>query len=236
MDEAALLSILTEHQVLTALHTLESVTVKKQVVDGLRERIEQGELENAVRDYIAENPWLIDPKWDTYKVERAMKKVVDPEATKRFSSEMLDKRLDLVLASGPQLLVLEFMKPGLKLDGDHLSRFELYVNGLRNSVESATGSEFRQVAGTIVADRIEEDPAITAKLRDMAGDQKFALTWQLLLERSGKHWAEFFEALVERTPDDPRIAELRAAAEAHSEAEIAHSRSADAGAPKAHAA
>jgi Histidine kinase-, DNA gyrase B-, and HSP90-like ATPase len=219
MDEAALLSILTEHQVLTALHTLESVTVKKQVVDGLRQRIENGELENAVRDYIGENPWLIEPKWETYRVEKSLGKIVEEEAKKRFSKEMLDKRLDLVLASGPQLLVLEFMKPGLTLDGDHLSRFELYINALRSNVETNTGDDFKYVTGIIVADRIDKDAALRKKIQDMEGDQKFALEWDRLLQRAGKHWAEFFDALVERTPNDPRVAELRAAAEPNAQAE-----------------
>jgi hypothetical protein len=209
MDEGALLSILVEHQALSALHTAEAVKVKKQVVDGLRERIEAQDLENAVRNYIAENPWLIDPKWETYRVEKALKSVIEEAAKKRFSEEMLDKRLDLVLSSGSHVLVLEFQRPGNKIDGDHLSRFELYVNTIRANVEANTAGPHNQVTGYIVADKIEADAAVVKKVQDMADHGMFAMDWKTLLDKASHHWAEFFEAVVERSPDDPRVQSLR---------------------------
>lgn len=209
MTEEALLSILVEHQALSALHTAEAVKVKKQVVDGLRERIEAKDLENAVRDYIAENPWLIDPKWETYRVEKALKTVIEEAAKARFSEDMLDKRVDLVLSSGSHVLVLEFMRPGNKLDGDHLSRFELYVNTIRANVEANTAGPHDQVTGYIVADKIEADAAVVKKVQDMATHGMFAMDWKTLLDKASHHWAEFFEAVIERSPDDPRVQSLR---------------------------
>jgi hypothetical protein len=209
MSEGDLLSILLEHQALNALSTAETVKVKKQVIDGLRERIEGKELENAVRDYIAESPWLIDPKWETYKVEKALKNVVDDAAKKRFSPEMLDKRVDLVLASGSHVLLLEFQKPGNKIDGDHLSRFGLYVNAIRAHVEANTGGPHSQVTGYIVADRIEDDAAVSKTIQDMARNEMYAMDWKTLLDGASRHWAEFFDAVVERSPDDPRVLRLK---------------------------
>lgn len=223
MSEDDLLGILTEHKVLTALNTAEAVRAKKQVIDGLRERIDGKELENAVRDFIAENPWLIDPKWETFKVETSLKKFVEDEANKRFSKEMLEKRVDLVLGSGNQLLVLEFMRPGLKLDGDHLGRFDLYVNTLKKHVQANTAGQYQYVTGYIVADALEKDAAISEKIIEMAVYGKFAIDWDSLLDAASGHWQEFFDALVERAPDDPRMQNLRgdssADAEAQTEAE-----------------
>jgi hypothetical protein len=209
MTENDLLSILLEHQALDALSTAETVKVKKQVIDGLRERIEAKDLENAVRDYIAKSPWLIDPKWESYRVEKALKNVIDEAAQKRFSKEMLDKRVDLVLASGDHLLVLEFQKPGNKIDGDHLSRFALYVNAIRAHVDANTGGPHKRVTGYIVADKIEDDPAVGKMIQDMAKSGMFAMAWKTLLDIASRHWAEFFEAVVERSPDDPRVQNLR---------------------------
>jgi len=103
------------------------------------------------------------------------------------------------------------MKPGFKLDGDHLNRFELYINALRNSVQTATGQDFRDVTGVIVADSIEEDAAIAEKIKSMERDGKLALSWNLLLQGAAGRWGEFFSVLMERAPDDPRVADLRAA-------------------------
>jgi Histidine kinase-, DNA gyrase B-, and HSP90-like ATPase len=210
MSEQDLLAILMEHQVLTALHTAEAVQAKRQVVLGLRDRIRRNELENAVRDYIATNPWLIDPKWETFRVEKSLKKLVDEAAKQRFSADMLNGRVDLVLASGEQLLVLEFMRPGLKLNGDHLSRFEYYVNAIRTSVQANTAGPYRSVMGYLVADRIDEDQALLSTIETMAANGKFAIEWERLLGQAANHWGDFFEALVERAPDDPRIRELSA--------------------------
>ena len=209
MSEPELLSILMEHQVLTALHTAEAVRAKKEVVEGLRERIRRKELENAVRDFIAENPWLIDPKWETFRVEKTLKKLVEETAKQRFSKEMLESRVDLVLSSGEQLLVLEFMRPGLTLNGDHLGRFSLYVNALRANVQANNAGPFRTVSGYIVADRLEKDAALAQEIDTMASDNKFALDWESLLDGASRHWGDFFEALAERAPDDPRMDKLR---------------------------
>ncbi len=56
MDEGILLSLLAEAQVLNALHIAEAVRAKVEIIGGLRKCIEERDLENAVRDYIAENP------------------------------------------------------------------------------------------------------------------------------------------------------------------------------------
>jgi hypothetical protein len=210
MTEPDLLSILIEHQVLTALHTAEAVKVKKEVVDGLRDRIHAKELENAVRDYIAENPWLIDPKWETFRVEKSLGKLLAETAKERFSDDMLKKRLDLVLASGTQLVVLEFMRPDVTANFDHVSRFEAYVNALRVNVETNTGGPFKTVTGYLIADRLEDDAALAKKIVNLATDGMFAMDWVTLLEQASAHWREFFDALVDRAPEDPRIVELQA--------------------------
>lgn len=209
MSEEDLLAILVEHQALSALHTAEAVKVKKQVVDGLRERIEAQDLENAVRNYIAENPWLIDPKWETYRVEKALSSVIEEAAKKRFDADMLKGRVDLILSSGSHLLVLEFMRPDKTIDADHLNRFELYVNTIRTNVEANTAGSHDRVTGFIVADKIDRDPAVVKKIQSLARDDMFAMDWKTLLDGASHHWGEFFDAVVERSPDDPRVQSLR---------------------------
>jgi hypothetical protein len=209
MSEGDLVEILSEHQVLTALHMAEAVKAKQRVVMGLRDRIRGRELENAVRDYIARDPWLIAPEWETFKVEMSLKRMLGEKAAAEFSEEMMRGRVDLVLASGEHLLVLEFMRPGLKLDRDHISRFGYYIDAIRNAVEAETGGDFKRVTGYIVADRIEEDAAIVRTLQRMAGDGMYGKSWETLLDQATAKWREFFEILVERAPDDPRIRDLR---------------------------
>ena len=88
MDETVLLALLAEAQVLNALHVAEAVKAKVDIIEGLRRRIVERDLENAVRDYIAENPWLLSPQWETFKVEISVKSLLTPSGhrsqTRRF--------------------------------------------------------------------------------------------------------------------------------------------------------
>jgi hypothetical protein len=208
MSESDLVTILAEHQVLTALHTAEAVKAKKRVVDGLRQRIHDRELENAVRDYIASDPWLISPRWETFQVERSLKSLLDETAAQEMSEDMLRGRVDLVLSSGDHLLVLEFMRPGLRIDRDHLTRFQFYVRALREAIESNTAGPFKRITGFIVADDIQRDPVIQRTIREMEREDMLAQDWARLLDGASAQWHEFFDILVERVPTDDRLQSL----------------------------
>ena len=210
MDEKELLDILVEAQVLTALHTAEAVRAKLDLIAGLNERIAKRELENAVRDYIADNAWLIDPIWETFQVEKSIENVVKLALQKAEldGEDDWQKRIDLILSSGDQLLVVEFMRPGITIDYDHISRFELYVRTLETELRANTASPFKRVAGYLVADRLSRNPTFLNKLQALARDQMFALDWKTLLLRSAAKWKDFLAVLVARAPEDERLMQL----------------------------
>lgn len=172
MDADVLVSVLSEHQVLTALHVAEAVKLKLDVVDGLRRRIAARDLENAVRDYIAGNPWLISPNWETFQVERRIGFLVEDALEKSGISGDIDwhGRVDLVLSSGAQLLILEFMRPGLTVDRNHIDRFQRYVDILRTRVGVNTDLGFRDITGLLVADRLHRNPEDQKAIDRMAAD------------------------------------------------------------------
>ena len=212
MDEAILLSLLAETQVLSALHIAESVKAKVEIIEGLRKRIDERELENAVRDYIAENPWLLSPQWETFKVETSVRHLVDEaaaEAKVDADDEAGNKRVDLVLSSGDQLLVVEFMRPGLTVDREHVNRYQEYVDILRSKIISNTEHDFKIVSGLLVADRLNRRAGMDGVLKRLADDNMNAIEWKGLLRRAGMQWKEFLNVLVARAPEDERLAELR---------------------------
>ena len=211
MDEGVLLNLLAEAQVLNALHVAEAVRAKVEIVAGLRKRIEDRDLENAVRDYIAENPWLLSPEWETFKKETSVKKLV-AEAAKEAGlddDERWKKRVDLVMSSGRQLLIVEFMRPGLTVDRDHINRYQEYIDVLRSSVAKNTELDFRTVSGLLVADRLDRKRGMDETLKRLAQDDMRALEWHGLLERAEAQWEEFLTVLVERAPEDDRLVALR---------------------------
>ncbi|HEJ7011167.1 TPA: ATP-binding protein [Serratia marcescens] len=211
MDENKLLSMLIEANTIQALHTAESVKAKLDTIRGLEDRIRNRQLENAVRDYIANNPWLISPKWETFAKERNVEHIAQEAAVESGIDRASDfnGRVDLVLSSGEHLLVLEFMRPGLKIDRDHVSRFEDYVNTFRAHISCSSGSPFNRVTGYLVADDfVKKSPTFILKLQQMKHEGMETLTWLDLLSEAKRQWKEFLDHLAERAPSDQRIKAL----------------------------
>ncbi len=209
MDGDKLLKVLLESRVITYLHAAERVKVQLNLLDGLKQRIERRELENAVRDFIARHPWLVSPEWETYQIERSVSHLVE-EAT--AESEIRDHedwrgRVDLALSSGNHLLILEFMRPGVIADWDHINRFNRYVSILREKV-TANASKFKRVTGLLVADKLERRAGVPGLLRQIRNDDMDAMDWNSLLGKARAQWREYFTILVSRAPDDERMQAL----------------------------
>ena len=208
-SETQLMSVLVEAQALTALNIAEAVKTKILTIGGLKLRIQKRELETAVRDFIAVNPWLIAPTWETFRVERSVINLLNEiSAEAGLTAAEWKGRVDLALCSGTHLLILEFMRPGLKLDWDHLGRFERYVRKLRKAVSANTGGRFRTVTGYIIADEIDKDSAVIDKIEAMQKEDMLALDWRTLFSKALAQWEEFLEALADRAPGDERIKAL----------------------------
>ncbi|RAG83788.1 hypothetical protein DN069_20325 [Streptacidiphilus pinicola] len=206
MDSEALVAILMQSQVMSALHAAERVKSQLNLIVGLEERVKRRALELEVRDYIAEHPWLIQPRWDTFKVERGIDPLVK-EVAKAVYGDAWNARVDLVLSSGSQLLVVEFMRPGLKADWDHLNRYERYVTRLRTAV-IASDSQFRMVTGLLVADHIDRAADVASKVQTLRSQDMDATDWPGLLRQARRQWEAYFDILRDRAPDDSRMQQL----------------------------
>lgn len=202
LAEGELLRLLVEANVLTALNTAEAVKTKLLTVKRLRDRIERRELELAVRDFIADNAWLIDPEWETFRKERTVGKLLEDAAGEAgLTGEGYRGRVDLAMASGRHLLILEFVRPGQKVDWDHLSRFKRYVRNIRRRVRANTGGRFQRVTGYLVADKLDVDPALQDEIEEMQNDDMFAMEWNELLARAASRWRDFLHVLGMRADD-----------------------------------
>jgi len=209
MSEEQFLAILMEAQVLTALNVAEAVRTKLLAIAGLKERIDKRDLELAVRNYIAVNPWMISPQWETFRIEKRVTKLVSDLATEtHLNDEQYRGRVDLVLSSGSHLLVLEFIRPGLRMDWDHLSRFMLYIQSIRSAIEANTGGPFTRVSGYAVADRLDAHAPIVRQIESMRRDDMYAMDWQTLLNEAIAAWEEYLVTLAGRAPTDSRLQAL----------------------------
>jgi Histidine kinase-, DNA gyrase B-, and HSP90-like ATPase len=215
MTAEHLIDLLVEANVLTALNAYEAIKTKLTLIQGLEELIEKGELENAVRDYIAENPWLVSPRWETFKKEISIKKLLNElSIEKKIDPEKeWNRRIDLILASNDTLLILEFMQPGKLLDRDHLGRFEYYINSVRNYLQANTALPYKHCIGYLVASKVDKDPAFVLSLKNRASEGMNCMDWRSLLSQAEAQFRDLLDILKERVPDDARLKQLQQAAD-----------------------
>ena len=209
VDADEFVGLLGETQIIAALNVAEAVRAKLDAVAGLKQRIEARELENQLRDYIAANPWLLSPELETFKKEVGVRTIVEDAArTAGFLEEDYRGRVDLVLSAGGQLVVLEFMRPGLRLNWDHLQRFERYTIIIREAIRANTGLDFTSVTGYVIADRMEGDAANRAKIEEMKSNGMYAMDWPSWVDRAVAQWRDYIRILATRAPEDARLRKL----------------------------
>ena len=208
LDESEFINILAESDVLSSLNIAESVKTKVIAIGELKQRVMAHELENKVRDYIYNNPWIIHPKWEQFKKERSLEKLIADLGAKVFKGEEpYDGRVDLALSAGSDLLLIEFMRPGLELDFDHLDRLNRYVMEIRNAIKSRKGEKFHTMHNAyVVADKKITDSVMDDRIEELADKGILIQTWDGLIANALAQWGDMLELLKARHPDDKRIA------------------------------
>ena len=206
LSESDLLSILVETNVVTALNVAEAVRTKVAALAQLEERVEKRALERDVRDHVANNPWMISPEWEYYRKEKRVSHIAkEAAASAGLTDEEYRGRVDLLLSSGEHLLVLEFMRPGLALDEDHLNRCANYVSRIRADVKGLTGMPFTSVSGLIVADKIVSKPHMVEIIKVYSRSDIRLIDWQSMIKNARAGHEEFLRILGNRAPDDERL-------------------------------
>lgn len=202
-------ALLAEESVLSALNIAEAVTSKIHAVQKLLEHIDSKTLENDLRDYIAEQPWLISPQYETYSKETTLRETFKKNLKDTYINPGdLDKRTDLILRRDDHLVVVEFMRPGLKIDWDHLDRFQKYIRAIESYIEANTGLKLNRVTGLIVADSISDKGAVIKQVQALEKSGLLALDWRSLLSTALEKWKDYLRSLSTRQQEDPRFKKL----------------------------
>lgn len=205
LNEAGLLELLTEANAITALHTAETVKAKLIAIEGLEKRIINKELENAVRDYIAKNPWLISPRWETFAKEKSVDNICQQAGAQALGDDAFTGRVDLILSSDKQLLLLEFMRPGITLDRDHIDRFNEYIDIIEEQVLANSALGFDRISGYLIADNLTKRVGMGKAIQSMKSRDRYAMTWPTLISQAKHQWRDFLDHVKLRAPDDKRV-------------------------------
>ena len=208
-DEQEFLEMLSEADILTALNIAESVKTKILSIGELKQRVISKQLENKVRDYIYEHPWIIQAKWESFKKERSVKELIKDLGKKHLDNQGFNGRVDLALSAGSNLLLIEFMRPGLEIDTDHLDRINYYVMDVRNCLDKETGGTIKYLEKAyLIADSKKDNELIHKRIKQLKEDGILVMTWSTLIEEALKQWRDYLDLLKQRNPEDKRIQEL----------------------------
>ena len=101
--------------------------------------------------------------------------------------------------------MLEFMRPGLKVDRGHLDRFNEYLDIIQENIEASTGLGFDHITGYLVADELLKPIGIAQRLKTMKDQDRYAMSWNDLIAQAKHQWKEFLEHIKQRAPDDTRV-------------------------------
>ena len=210
LDEAQLLEILSEAQVLTSLNIAEAIRTKVAAIGELKRLVATRELETKVRDYIYANPWIVNPIWESYSKEESVKNLIKRLADENLKNDdVFNGRVDLALSAGADLLLIEFMRPGLQVDRDHLDRLNYYVSEVRNAIEGETGGTIQHAdKAYLIADTIRESQSVHNRIQQLSKENIFVLSWDGLIEQALSQWRDHLALLKSRFPEDKRIQAL----------------------------
>ena len=209
LDPDNFLEMLMETNVISALNIAETIKTKIIAIEQLKILVKEKRLEKDVRDHLAKNPWILSPKWDTFKIESSIYNIINTALeTTQSQKDGYRGRVDLTLSSGNQLIVVEFMRPGLTLDWEHVERFDRYVREIKAGIDSNTATLFKDVTGVIVADILNKTPAMVDRIQSLKRDSMLVYSWDTLLDNAKSEYREYIKILAERGGGDHRMEAL----------------------------
>lgn len=205
--------LLSEAKVVNALNLAEAVNLKLEAISTLRQKVEDNALENELRDFLGENPWLLHQKWETFQVERAVRIILDEAAaqaglTVEETDDEYRGRVDLALSGGDHLLVVELIRPGKTIDYNHLDRCNRYVLNIREQIQNRTELGIKHVTGLVVGDNIENGRAVAQRIEQLEADDITVYDWPTLIGKTEADWHEYQQIMWSMVPEnDPRRGE-----------------------------
>ena len=193
----AVIELFHQWEILDALELMQVARGRLETISKFRELMATGARdEEFVHDFISNNPWVLEPRWDYVDNE--------PECTdhlrENYPSERIhdnpEERLQLLcLGYGETLNIVEILDPTQEIQRRHLEGLEIYVDNLRGEIQT-DDENYRGVHGYIVGDKISE--AAEQKAQRLEGDEIFARTYEEMQEIAENTFDQFLKVFEER--------------------------------------
>jgi len=208
------LGLFRQWEVLDALELMQVARGRLETIEKFRLLIDtDAKNEEWVHEFISENPWVLEPRWDYVDDEQELSDQLQENFPAEDYHDNPNSRLQLLcLGYGETVNVVEILQPGQTIERRHLENLEVYVDYLRNEVRSQDNS-YRGVNGYVIGGDVSE--IAERKAERLEGDELYARSYdqmQSIAENTFEQFLEVFERRAESTGDErlmERVEELR---------------------------
>ena len=198
-------------EVLDALELMQVARGRLETISKFRELMETGASdERFIHEFISDNPWVLEPRWDYVDNEPEFSGQLQESYPPGEIHEDSEDRLEILcLGYGETLNIIEILKPPTKITRRNLENLELYVDDLRDQIQS-DDEDYRGVNGYIIGGSISD--SAEQKVNRLQGDEIFARTYeqmQGIAENTFERFMQVFENRAESFDDDRLMREVR---------------------------
>lgn len=208
-------------EVLDALALLRLAKGRIETIARFEDLIESDAREDPdIHDILAQNPWLMDPRWDYLDDEIYFSRLLKD----RWPNEELDednRRIDFIcLGDSGTLRIIELKRPSVEIGRKQLRQLEDYVDFVREKEGTDPEGE-RTITGYIIGSEIknQQSKRLAMRLKKDGMHVRPFKDLQRIAEKSHQQFIDVFERKAERTGDErlrARLAELKSAKESTS--------------------
>lgn len=213
-EPGEVIDLMHQWEVLDALELMQVARGRLETITKFRLLIETDARNEAyVHEFISDNPWVLEPRWDYVDDEPSYSMELREEFPTEEAHDDPQDRLSLMcLGYGETLNIVEVLRPGDTIERRHLENLERYVDFLRDAVAERDDG-YRGVDGYVIGGDVSR-PA-ERKADRLEGDELYARTYermQHIAENTFDQFLDVFEQRAEDTGDERlliRVEELR---------------------------
>lgn len=204
------MNLFNQWEILDALELMQVAQGRLETISKFRELMETGARdEQFVHDFISDNPWVLEPRWDYVDNEPQFTEQLQASYPSDEIHENPDDRLKLLcLGYGENLNIVEILKPKNEITRRNLENLELYVDDLRDQIQG-DDDDYRSVSGYVIGGTISS--SAEQKVNRLQGDEIFARTYvqmQEIAENTFDRFMQVFEERADNMEDDRLMREV----------------------------
>ena len=207
--QAAIYEILSDFKIVEAVALAQLVQTRLSIISKFKEMIEEGAREVPdMQSHLKDHPWLINPSYAGLVHEKTLDRTLKEQFGVGSGRRAGRRRPDFFcLGELGRAFVIEIKRPGARIGRKEIRQLEDYVDFLAKENRKTTKREDQKTFfGYLIGSEFSDD---TEGLRDRAAKDGITVTtWDALLRTAENAHVDFYKAMKQRAPDDPRMDQL----------------------------